>query len=114
MNLDKSKETKKRSKKILFISPDMGGISAYRQYHAPPLGVVRLAGYLNSKGKKLHELSAGELADIAKEGIPKYDISFIKDGETVYFVRETSIDADDEWENPRQHCIDVATEKNIR
>ena len=35
-------------------------------------------------------------------------------GETVYFVRETSIDADDEWENPRQHCIDVATEKNIR
>ena len=50
MNLDKSKETKKRSKKILFVSPDMGGISAYRQYHAPPLGVVRLAGYLNSKG----------------------------------------------------------------
>ena len=35
-------------------------------------------------------------------------------GETVYFVRETSIDADDEWENHRQHCIDVATEKNIR
>ena len=35
-------------------------------------------------------------------------------GETVYFVRETRIDADDEWENPRQHCIDVATEKNIR
>ena len=44
---DKSKQTEKRSKKILFVSPDMGGISAYRQYHAPPLGVVRIAGYLN-------------------------------------------------------------------
>ena len=47
---DKSKQTEKRSKKILFVSPDMGGIAAYRQYHAPPLGVVRLAGYLSSKG----------------------------------------------------------------
>ena len=35
-------------------------------------------------------------------------------GETVYFVRETSIDADDEWDNPRQHCIDVAIEKGLR
>ena len=50
MNSDKSKQTKKRFKKILFVSPDMGGISAYRQYHAPPLGVVRLAGYLSAKG----------------------------------------------------------------
>ena len=47
---NKSKQTEKRSKKILFVSPDMGGISAYRQYHAPPLGVVRLAGYLSAKG----------------------------------------------------------------
>lgn len=35
-------------------------------------------------------------------------------GETVYFVRETSIDADDEWDNPREHCIDVAREKGLR
>ena len=35
-------------------------------------------------------------------------------GETVYFVKETSIDADDEWENPREHCIDVAIEKGLR
>ena len=47
---DKSKQTEKRSKKILFVSPDMSGLAAYRQYHAPPLGVVRLAGYLSSKG----------------------------------------------------------------
>jgi len=30
------------SKKILFISPDSGEVSSYSQYHAPPLGVVRL------------------------------------------------------------------------
>ena len=35
-------------------------------------------------------------------------------GETVYFVKETSIDADEEWENPREHCIDVAIEKGLR
>jgi hypothetical protein len=35
-------------------------------------------------------------------------------GETVYFVKETSIDADDEWENAREHCIDVAIEKGLR
>ena len=35
-------------------------------------------------------------------------------GETVYFVKETSIDSDDEWENPREHCIDVAIEKGLR
>lgn len=35
-------------------------------------------------------------------------------GETVYFVRETSIDADDEWDSPREHCIDVAIEKGLR
>ena len=44
---------------------------------------IKLIGYLNSKNKKLHELSAGELADIVKGGIPKYEISFIKDGKTV-------------------------------
>ena len=35
-------------------------------------------------------------------------------GETVYFVKETSIDADDEWDNPREHCIDVARENGLR
>ena len=35
-------------------------------------------------------------------------------GETVYFVRETSIDASDEWDNPREHCIEVAREKGLR
>jgi sulfur relay (sulfurtransferase) DsrC/TusE family protein len=44
---------------------------------------IKLIGYLNSKNKKLHELTAGELADIVKGGIPKYEISFIKDGKTV-------------------------------
>ena len=44
---------------------------------------IKLIGYLNSKNKKLHELSAGELADLIKVGIPKYEISFIKDGKTV-------------------------------
>ena len=37
-------------KKILLISPDSGVIATERQYFAPPLGVMRLAGYLNSKG----------------------------------------------------------------
>ena len=44
---------------------------------------IKIIGYLNSKNKKLHELSAGELADLIKGGIPKYEISFIKDGKTV-------------------------------
>ncbi len=35
-------------------------------------------------------------------------------GETVYFVKETSIDADEEWENPREHCIQVAIDKGLR
>ena len=35
-------------------------------------------------------------------------------GESVYFVKETSIDSDDEWENPREHCINVAIEKGLR
>ena len=35
-------------------------------------------------------------------------------GETVYFVKETSIVADEEWDNPRVHCIDVAIEKGLR
>ena len=39
-----------KPKKILFISPDSGKASSLTQYHAPPLGVVRLAGYLTSKG----------------------------------------------------------------
>ena len=35
-------------------------------------------------------------------------------GETVYFVKETSIDADNEWDSPREHCIEVAIEKGLR
>lgn len=35
-------------------------------------------------------------------------------GETVYFVKENELYADDEWENPREHCIDVAIEKGLR
>ena len=37
-------------KKILLISPDSGTISTERLYFAPPLGVMRLAGYLNAHG----------------------------------------------------------------
>ena len=37
-------------KKILFISPDSGEVSSHSQFHAPPLGVMRLAGFLNTKG----------------------------------------------------------------
>lgn len=37
-------------KKILLVSPDSGTIPAERHFFAPPLGVLRLAGYLNSKG----------------------------------------------------------------
>lgn len=41
-----------KPKKILFVSPDSGEVSSYSQFHAPPLGVMRLAGYLTSKGHK--------------------------------------------------------------
>ena len=46
-----SKKQESKFKKILFISPDSGGgVSIYSQFHSPPLGVMRLAGYLSSKG----------------------------------------------------------------
>ena len=41
---------------------------------------IKIIGYLNNKDKKLHEISAGELADLIKEGIPKYKISFVQKG----------------------------------
>lgn len=45
------KKPESKSKKILLISPDSGGgVSTYTQFHSPPLGVMRLAGYLTSKG----------------------------------------------------------------
>ena len=37
-------------KKILLVSPDSGVVSTERLYFAPPLGVMRLAGYLSVKG----------------------------------------------------------------
>ncbi len=37
-------------KKILLCSPDSGKIASESQFFAPPLGVMRLVGYLNSKG----------------------------------------------------------------
>ena len=37
-------------KKLLLVSPDSGTISTERLYFAPPLGVMRLMGYLNSYG----------------------------------------------------------------
>ena len=40
----------KHPKNILFVGPDSGAVATYSQYHAPPLGVMRLAGYLNSLG----------------------------------------------------------------
>ncbi len=40
----------KKPRKILLVSPDSGEIASLTQFHAPPLGVIRLAGYLNSKG----------------------------------------------------------------
>ena len=35
-------------------------------------------------------------------------------GETVYFVKENDLESENEWDNPREHCIDVAIEKGIR
>ena len=40
----------KKSKKILFVSQFSGVFGSLYQFHAPPLGIMRLAGYLNSKG----------------------------------------------------------------
>ena len=34
-------------------------------------------------------------------------------GETMYFVREYDFESEGEWENPREHCIDVAREKGL-
>lgn len=48
MNSENLKNNK--HKKILFVSPFSGVFGALSQFHAPPLGVMRLAGYLNSKG----------------------------------------------------------------
>mgnify|MGYP006159763685 FL=1 len=48
MNSENLKNNK--PKKILFVSPFSGVFGALSQFHAPPLGVMRLAGYLNSKG----------------------------------------------------------------
>ena len=46
-----SKKQKSKFKKILFVSPDSGGgVAISSQFHSPPLGVMRLAGYLTSKG----------------------------------------------------------------
>jgi hypothetical protein len=44
---------------------------------------IKLIGYLNSKNKKLHEISAGEFADLIRDGIPGFEISYIKDGTTI-------------------------------
>jgi len=37
-------------KNILLVSPDSGTVSTERAFFGPPLGVMRLAGYLNTKG----------------------------------------------------------------
>ena len=37
-------------KKVLFVSPYSGKFAALSQFHAPPLGVMRVASYLNKKG----------------------------------------------------------------
>ncbi|MCL0054218.1 B12-binding domain-containing radical SAM protein, partial [Dehalococcoidia bacterium] len=37
-------------KTILLVSPDSGTVSTERAFFGPPLGVMRLAGYLNTKG----------------------------------------------------------------
>jgi len=38
------------TKSILICSPDSGQIASETQFFAPPLGVMRLVGYLNTKG----------------------------------------------------------------
>ena len=43
-------EDKIKKKKILFVSPFSGKFAALSQFHAPPLGVMRVASYLNKKG----------------------------------------------------------------
>ncbi len=42
--------TSTKRKKILFISPYSGKFAALSQFHAPPLGVMRVASYLKKKG----------------------------------------------------------------
>ena len=49
-DIDRTPQSTLVKKKILLVSPDSGTIATERQFHAPPLGVLRLAGYLNSKG----------------------------------------------------------------
>tara|TARA_R100000152_G_C6781771_1_gene217060 strand:- start:49 stop:7203 length:7155 start_codon:yes stop_codon:yes gene_type:complete len=44
---------------------------------------IKLIGYLNSKGKNIYELNPTELAALVKEGIPSFDISYIRDGRDV-------------------------------
>ena len=34
-------------------------------------------------------------------------------GEIMYFVQEHYLEVENEWESPRTHCIDVATEKGL-
>jgi radical SAM superfamily enzyme YgiQ (UPF0313 family) len=43
-------DDKAKKKKILFVSPFSGKFAALSQFHAPPLGVMRVASYLNKKG----------------------------------------------------------------
>lgn len=49
---DRTSTPKSISKRILLVSPDSGTLSTERLYFAPPLGVMRLAGYLNSHGHR--------------------------------------------------------------
>ena len=43
-------DTSLKQKKILFVSPFSGKFAALSQFHAPPLGVMRVASYLRKKG----------------------------------------------------------------
>lgn len=43
-------KTSTKQKKILFVSPFSGKFAALSQFHAPPLGVMRVASYLKKNG----------------------------------------------------------------
>lgn len=90
-------------KKILLISPDSGTIPAERQFFAPPLGVLRLAGYLsaigheaqyydpnlyacNGEGPSLREKLAEQAWDYI--GFSVLDDTLIQDIQNMYAAQE--------------------------
>ncbi|SVD93456.1 uncharacterized protein METZ01_LOCUS446310, partial [marine metagenome] len=105
---DKLSRDETASKRILLISPDSGTFSAERQYFAPPLGVMRLAGYLNAHGHRAEYYdpnlftctgSGPSLEDKLREdnwdfiGFSVLDETLVQDIENIYLARSTNPDS---------------------